>query len=238
MRTTSSRRPARRSCPPRNGGTAKPRPGRQSRVPSFRRTPMPASSPCRPGRCISAWRCPWARRPHPARHRYARCAGLPAPISSDAVVRSPRRIFLLANKDRPDQRLLLRWRGPPDPLPRHHGPRRTTTDLAAMMRTDLPNSAIQVSSVNDNVVLSGNVASAMEVARAVELRAIRRRPEKGRQSAEGDGRPAGDAAGAGIGDAAPDRQAVRRRSQHRRQCRGRSPSSPRPPTISACSAAP
>ena len=45
------------------------------------------------------------------------------------------------------------------------------TDLATMMKADLPNSAVKVSAMNDNVVLSGQVASALESTRAADLAA-------------------------------------------------------------------
>ena len=40
-----------------------------------------------------------------------------------------------------------------------------------MMKADLPNSAIKVSAMNDNVVLTGTVASALESTRAADLAA-------------------------------------------------------------------
>ena len=45
------------------------------------------------------------------------------------------------------------------------------TDLAALMKNNLPNSAITVQAMNDNVVLTGEVSSAMESTRAADLAA-------------------------------------------------------------------
>ncbi|HWY60693.1 MAG TPA: type II and III secretion system protein family protein, partial [Rhizomicrobium sp.] len=45
------------------------------------------------------------------------------------------------------------------------------TDLSSMMQTSLPNSAIKVSAMNDNVVLSGSVSSALQSTQAGSLAA-------------------------------------------------------------------
>jgi pilus assembly protein CpaC len=86
----------------------------------------------------------------------------------DAVVRTPRRIFLLATKvgqtnafffDAQGKRILsLDIRVEKD-----------VVDLASLMKASLPNSAIQVQAMNDNVVLTGSVSSALEANRAFDL---------------------------------------------------------------------
>jgi pilus assembly protein CpaC len=93
-----------------------------------------------------------------------------SPDIVDAVVRSPKRIFLLGLKtgqtnafffDQANHQILsLDIRVEKD-----------VTDLAGMMKANLPNSAIKVSAMNDNVVLSGSVASAQESTRAADLAA-------------------------------------------------------------------
>lgn len=93
-----------------------------------------------------------------------------SPDIVDAVVRSPKRIFLLGLKtgqtnafffDAANHQILsLDIRVEKD-----------VTDLAGMMKANLPNSAIKVSAMNDNVVLSGSVSSAQESTRAGALAA-------------------------------------------------------------------
>lgn len=86
----------------------------------------------------------------------------------DAVVRTPRRVFLLAQKigqtnafffDRSGHQLLsidIRVE-------------RDVTDLSDMLRANMAGSNIHVAALNDNVVLTGSVASAQDSARAQEL---------------------------------------------------------------------
>lgn len=86
----------------------------------------------------------------------------------DAVVRTPRRVFLLAQKigqtnafffDRSGRQLLsidIRVE-------------RDVTDLSDMLHANMAGSAIHVAALNDNVVLTGSVASAQDSARAQEL---------------------------------------------------------------------
>jgi pilus assembly protein CpaC len=91
-----------------------------------------------------------------------------SPDIVDAVVRSPKRIFLLGLKtgqtnafffDGANHQILsLDIRVEKD-----------VTDLAGMMKASLPNSAIKVQAMNDNIVLSGSVASAQESTRAAAL---------------------------------------------------------------------
>jgi pilus assembly protein CpaC len=88
----------------------------------------------------------------------------------DAVVKSPRRVLLIASKvgqtnvffsDSEGRRVLsldIRVE-------------RDVTDLGVMMAAAMPKSAIKPSTFNDSVVLTGSVANAMEASRAVALAA-------------------------------------------------------------------
>ncbi len=93
-----------------------------------------------------------------------------SPDIVDAVVRNPRRIFLLALKTGQTNAFFFDAAG-------HQlasidiRVEKDTTDLGAMLRTDMPKANIKVSSMNDNVVLTGTVASAQESARAQDLAA-------------------------------------------------------------------
>jgi pilus assembly protein CpaC len=85
-----------------------------------------------------------------------------------AVVKSPRRILLIAQKvgqtnvmasDANGRRLFsLDVRVEKD-----------TADLAALLRETMPNSAVKVTAIADNVVLAGNVASSLEAKRAYDV---------------------------------------------------------------------
>ena len=93
-----------------------------------------------------------------------------SPDIVDAVVKTPRRIFLLATKTGQTNAFFF------DESGRQIASldvrvERDVTDLAQMMKDDLPNSAVKVSAINDNVVLSGSVASALESTRAADLAA-------------------------------------------------------------------
>ena len=93
-----------------------------------------------------------------------------SPEVVDAVVRTPRRIFLLALKTGQTNAFFFDGAG-------HQlasidiRVEKDVTDLSAMMRSNLPGSNIKVSAINDNVVLSGSVSSAQESARAQDLAA-------------------------------------------------------------------
>lgn len=93
-----------------------------------------------------------------------------SPDVLDAVVKTPRRVFLLATKIGQANAFFFDQNG-------HQiasvdvRVERDVTDLGQMMKDDLPNSAIKVSAINDNVVLSGSVASAVESTRAADLAA-------------------------------------------------------------------
>ncbi|MGH6828875.1 MAG: type II and III secretion system protein family protein [Rhizomicrobium sp.] len=93
-----------------------------------------------------------------------------SPDVVNAVVKTPRRIFLLATKTGQTNAFFFDAAG-------HQiasldiRVEKDVSDLAAMMKEDLPNSAIRVSAINDNVVLAGSVASALESTRAADLAA-------------------------------------------------------------------
>jgi len=88
----------------------------------------------------------------------------------DAVVRTPRRIYLLATKTGQTNAFFFDAAGH-QILSLDIRVEKDVADLATMMKEDLPNSAIHVSALNDNVVLSGTVANAMESTRAQDLAA-------------------------------------------------------------------
>ncbi len=93
-----------------------------------------------------------------------------SPDIVDAVVKTPRRIFLLGTKvgqtnafffDAAGHRMMsLEIRVEKD-----------VTDLGDLMKLTLPNSSIKVQAMNDSVVLTGSVASAVESTRAADLAA-------------------------------------------------------------------
>lgn len=93
-----------------------------------------------------------------------------SPDIVDAVVKTPRRIFLMATKTGQTNAFFFDGAG-------HQissldiRVERDVSDLAQMMKDDLPNSAVKVSAINDNVVLSGSVFSAVEATRAADLAA-------------------------------------------------------------------
>ncbi|MBV9043657.1 MAG: type II and III secretion system protein family protein, partial [Alphaproteobacteria bacterium] len=93
-----------------------------------------------------------------------------SPDIVDAVVRSPRRIFLLALKAGQTNAFFFDGAG------RQLASidirvEKDTGDLAGLIRSNMPGANIKVSSLNDNVVLTGTVASAQESARAQDLAA-------------------------------------------------------------------
>jgi pilus assembly protein CpaC len=92
------------------------------------------------------------------------------PEMVDAVVRTPRRIFLLANKVGQTNAIFFDAQGK-QILSLDIRVEKDTVDLAGLMRTSMPNSAILVQALNDNVILSGSVASALEASRAADLAA-------------------------------------------------------------------
>jgi pilus assembly protein CpaC len=92
------------------------------------------------------------------------------PDMVDAVVRTPRRIFLLANKVGQTNAFFFDSAGK-QILTLDIRVEKDVVDLSGLMKASLPNSAIQVQAMNDNVVLTGSVASALEASRAADLAA-------------------------------------------------------------------
>jgi pilus assembly protein CpaC len=88
----------------------------------------------------------------------------------DAVVRSPKRIFLLATKSGQTNAFFFDASGH-QILSLDIRVEKDVTDLGALIKANLPNSSISVSALNDNVVLTGQVASALESTRAADLAA-------------------------------------------------------------------
>ena len=79
----------------------------------------------------------------------------------DAVVRTPRRIFLLATKVGQTNAFFFDAQGK-QILALDIRVERDVADLASLLKTSLPNSSIQVQAMNDNIVLTGSVSSALE----------------------------------------------------------------------------
>jgi pilus assembly protein CpaC len=92
------------------------------------------------------------------------------PDMVDAVVRTPRRIFLLATKVGQTNAFFFDAAGK-QILSLDIRVEKDVVDLASLMKMAMPNSAIQVQAMNDNVVLTGSVASALESTRAADLAA-------------------------------------------------------------------
>ena len=93
-----------------------------------------------------------------------------SPEIADAIIKSPRRIFLLGTKTGQTNAFFFDGRGH-QVLSLDIRVEKDVADLAAMIKANLPNSAIKVAALNDNVVLSGRVASASEATRAADLAA-------------------------------------------------------------------
>jgi len=88
----------------------------------------------------------------------------------DAVVRTPRRIFLLATKVGQTNAFFFDAQGK-QILTLDIRVEKDVVDLSSLMKASFPNSAIQVQALNDNVVLTGSVSSALEASRAGDLAA-------------------------------------------------------------------
>ncbi|HSC19097.1 MAG TPA: type II and III secretion system protein family protein [Rhizomicrobium sp.] len=86
----------------------------------------------------------------------------------DAVVRTPRRVFLLAMKTGQTNAFFFDSAGH-QILSIDIRVERDVTDLGAMMHNNFSHSNIHVSAMNDNVVLTGTVQNAMEATRAQDL---------------------------------------------------------------------
>lgn len=92
------------------------------------------------------------------------------PDMVDAVVRTPRRIFLLATKVGQTNAFFFDGEGR-QILSLDIRVERDVMDLGSLMKLSLPNSAITVQAMNDNVILTGSVNSALESTRAADLAA-------------------------------------------------------------------
>ena len=92
------------------------------------------------------------------------------PEMVDAVVRTPRRIFLLATKVGQTNAFFFDAAGK-QILTLDIRVEKDVVDLSGLMRASLPNSSITVQSMNDNVILTGTVSNALESTRAADLAA-------------------------------------------------------------------
>lgn len=92
------------------------------------------------------------------------------PDMVDAVVRTPRRIFLLANKVGQTNAFFFGADGK-QILALDIRVEKDVLDLTGLMKASLPNSSIAVQAMNDNIVLTGSVNSALESTRAADLAA-------------------------------------------------------------------
>ena len=88
----------------------------------------------------------------------------------DAVVRTPRRIFLLAMKTGQTNAFFFDGAGH-QILSLDIRVEKDTGDLGSMMHANIPGSDIKVSGLNDNVVLTGSVNNASDSTRAQDLAA-------------------------------------------------------------------
>ena len=93
-----------------------------------------------------------------------------SPDIADAIIKTPRRIFLLGTKTGQTNAFFFDSHGH-QVLSLDIRVEKDVADLAAMIKANLPNSAIKVAALNDNVVLTGRVASALEATRAADLAA-------------------------------------------------------------------
>ncbi len=90
------------------------------------------------------------------------------PTTVDAVVRTPRRIFLLAQKVGQTNAFFFDGAGH-QILTVDIRVERDVSDLISTIKMDLPDSNVKVNALNDNLVLTGNVATAQDAARAQDL---------------------------------------------------------------------
>ncbi len=100
----------------------------------------------------------------------ARDVMVSSPDIVDAVVRSPKRIFLLGMKTGQTNVFISDGSGR-QILSLDIRVEKDVTDLASLMKANLPNASIKVSAMNDNVVLTGTVASASESTAAAAMAA-------------------------------------------------------------------
>jgi pilus assembly protein CpaC len=92
------------------------------------------------------------------------------PAVVDAVVRTSRRIFLLAKATGQTNAFFFDGAGH-QILSVDIRVERDVTDLSNMIRADFPDSTIKVAALNDNIVLTGTVANAQESGRVQDLAA-------------------------------------------------------------------
>ncbi|HET7334328.1 MAG TPA: pilus assembly protein N-terminal domain-containing protein, partial [Rhizomicrobium sp.] len=92
------------------------------------------------------------------------------PSIVDAVVRSPRRIFLLAQKTGQTNAFFFDGKGR-QILSIDITVERDVTDLSTLIHNDMAGSNVKVSALNDNVVLSGTVNSQQDASRVQDLAA-------------------------------------------------------------------
>jgi len=88
----------------------------------------------------------------------------------DAVVRTPRRIFLLAQKTGQTNAFFFDGAGR-QLVSLDIRVEKDTTDLSHLIHTQFPGSDVTVSSLNDNVVLTGRISSPLDATRAQDLAA-------------------------------------------------------------------
>src|SRR3954471_9717553 len=93
-----------------------------------------------------------------------------SPEIVDAVVRTPRRVFLLAMKTGQTNAFFFDAAGH-QILSIDIRVEKDTGDLGAMIHANIPGSNVKVSGLNDNVVLTGTVSSAQDSTRAQDLAA-------------------------------------------------------------------
>jgi pilus assembly protein CpaC len=92
------------------------------------------------------------------------------PSIVDAVVRTPRRIYLMAQKIGQTNAFFFDATGR-QILSLDIRVERDVTDLMTLFKTDLPGSDIKISAMNDSLVLSGTVTSTVQSSRAQDIAA-------------------------------------------------------------------
>jgi pilus assembly protein CpaC len=88
----------------------------------------------------------------------------------DAVVRSPRRVFLMAQKGGQTNAFFFDTQGR-QVASIDIRVEKDVTDLARLLQAAFPGSDIRIQAINDSVVLTGNVTAAVQAQRAVEIAA-------------------------------------------------------------------
>jgi pilus assembly protein CpaC len=88
----------------------------------------------------------------------------------DAVVRTPRRVFLLATKTGQTNAFFFDGKGR-QLLSADIRVEKDVADLSGLIRSNMPGSNVKVAALNDNVVLSGAVSSQLQSTRAQDLAA-------------------------------------------------------------------